>query len=123
ATAKDRSTLSVTQLVAAFGETARALRHQVRAAGFNGTATFYVWHDEQAGQSRCSVSSRPKGNLPFGDNYRPTDDLGAIVASFLSDDTPGVVAWEDLGRADDFDPPGDHYPPFPVWTFDLTSSR
>src|SRR5690348_6943348 len=100
ATTDDRSTLSVSQVVAAFQETARALQHQVRAAGFDGTATFYVWHDEQAGQLRYSVSSRTRDNLPFRGNYRPTDDLGTIVASFLSDDAPGLVAWKDLEPVD-----------------------
>lgn len=124
ATAEDRSTVSVSHVVAAFQDAARALQHQIRAAGFDGTATFYVWHDEQAGQLRCSVSSLPPDDLPFGGSYRPTDDLGIIATSFLSDDTPGVVAWEDLepAGADESQPDG-HYPPFAVWAFDLISDR
>src|SRR6266511_4099238 len=123
AMAEERSALSVDQVVSAFLETARALQHRVRAAGFDGTATFYVWHDEQAGQLRCSVSSRTPTDLPFRGNYQPTDDLSAIVAGFLSDDTPGIVPWEDLEPADDIDPEDDYYPPFPVWNFDLKSGR
>ncbi len=124
ATAEDRSTVSASHVVAAFQDAARALQHQIRASGFDGTATFYVWHDEQAGQLRCSVSSRPPDDLPFGGSYRPTDDLGIIATSFLSDDTPGVVVWEDLEPADaNNSHPDDHYPPFAVWTFDLISGR
>jgi hypothetical protein len=123
ATTEERSALSVDQVLSAFLETGQALQHRVSAAGFDGTATFYVWHDEQAGQLRCSVSSRTPTDLPFGGNYQPTDDLSAIVAGFLSDDTPGFVPWEDLEPVDGIDPEDDHYPPFPVWTFDLKSGR
>ncbi|MET7425519.1 hypothetical protein [Dactylosporangium sp. NPDC005555] len=121
--AEELSTLSVGQVVAAFQRTARTLQQRLGAAGPARTATFYVWHDDQAGQLRCSVSSRSRDNLPFGGRYRRTDELGAIVAGFLSDATPGLVAWEDLGPADAVDAPDSSCPPFPVWTFDLTAGH
>ena len=121
---EERSSLSVDQVVTAFEKTARALRQRVATTDFRGSATFYVWHDEQAGQLRCSVSSRTPANLPFGGNYRPTNDLGVVVAGFISDQTPGLVPWADLEPADDPDP-GENstYPPFLVWTYDLTPDR
>jgi hypothetical protein len=115
----ERSTLSADRVVAALQQTARAIQRQIRATGTAATAIFYVWHDEQAGQLRCSVSSRTSATLPFGGVYRLTDDLGAIVSSFLDDLAPGMIAWDDLEPADGTDPADGNYPPFPVWTFDL----
>jgi hypothetical protein len=123
ATPEERSTLSVDQVVSAFEETARALRRRIGETDIRGMATFYVWHDEQAGQLRCSISSRTPANLPFGGNYRPAGDLGAIVTDFLSDGTPGLVLWDELEPADGVDADEDSYPPFPVWTFDLSPDR
>lgn len=121
---EERSSLSVDQVVTAFEKTARTLRRRVVSADVRGTATFYVWHDEQAGQLRCSVSSRTPANLPFDATYRPTNDLGVVVASFLSDQTAGLVPWDDLDPADDPET-GENstYPPFLVWTYDLTPDR
>jgi hypothetical protein len=118
-----RSVLSVDEVVGAFLETARALDGRVRAMSLPATATFYVWHDEQAGQLRCSVSSQPPTNLPFGGAYRPTGDLDAVIVSFLNDRSPGTVSWQDLQPADEMPAESDDYPPFPVWTFNLGTLR
>jgi hypothetical protein len=123
AAAAERCSLSADRVVAAFLQTARALQQRIRATGAAVTATFYVWHDEQAGQLRCSVSSRPPAALPFGGAYQLTDDLGAIVSGFLDDLTPGAIAWADLEPADSADPADATCAPFPVWTFDLNPAR
>ncbi|MGW6979100.1 hypothetical protein ACWGE1_06570 [Streptomyces sp. NPDC054932] len=114
----DRESLSVSEVVAAFGRTAAAIRGRVRELGFPGVATFYVWHDEQAGQLRCSTGSVPPEALPFGGNYAACDELGPIVEGFLSDSGPGLIAWADLddvqsGAEEPGIEPEDT--PFPVW--------
>lgn len=97
-------------------------QHQIRAADYDGPATFYVWHDEQAGQLRCSTASLAPTDLPFGGAYQPTDDLDGIVTGFLTDETPGLVLWDDLEPVAVGEPDG-AFPPFPVWIFDLRLGR
>ncbi|WP_327674715.1 hypothetical protein [Kitasatospora sp. NBC_00458] len=112
---EDRAALSIEEVVAAFGRTADALRARVAASGHRGPATFYVWHDDVAGQLRCSTGSVPRTGLPFGGAHVPTDALGPIVADFLADRDPGVVHCTDDAPGTDDTPP----PPFPVWVADL----
>ncbi|MFF3690985.1 hypothetical protein [Streptomyces sp. NPDC002187] len=93
---EDRSSLSVAEVVDAFERTAAAIRERIRDLGFSGVATFYVWHDEQAGQLRCSTGSVPPDALPFSGTYVASDELGPVVEGFLADSERGFIAWSDL---------------------------
>ncbi|MEU8986267.1 hypothetical protein AB0C98_07185 [Streptomyces sp. NPDC048558] len=118
AEAEDTEALSVSEVVSAFERTADGLRRRIREMGFAGVATFYVWHDEQVGQLRCSTGSVTADELPFGGAYVPCGDLGAVVEGFLSQRDPGVVAWSDLAEARDQPEqtaPEPAAAPFPVW--------
>lgn len=114
----DRESLSVSEVVAAFERTAATIRRRVRELGFPGVATFYVWHDEQAGQLRCSTGSVPPDALPFGGDYVACADLRPVVEGFLADTEPGFIGWADLDGvrppAEETDTEPEH-PPFPVW--------
>ncbi|MFI9359546.1 hypothetical protein ACIG5E_00555 [Kitasatospora sp. NPDC053057] len=107
---EDRRALTVAEVVAAFERTAARLRERVRGLDHAGPATFYAWHDEQAGQLRCSTASVGPGELPFGGAYRPVEDLGPIVADYLADDEPAVVQPSDVNPGEE-----PELPPFPVW--------
>ncbi|MFF0460937.1 hypothetical protein [Streptomyces mexicanus] len=96
---EDRSSLSVAEVVVAFERTAAAIRERIRDLGFSGVATFYVWHDEQAGQLRCSTGSVPPDALPFSRTYVASDNLGPVVEGFLADSEPGFIAWSVLDDA------------------------
>ena len=99
---EDRRSLSAVEVVTAFERTAAAIRERIRGLGFAGVVTFYVWHDAQAGQLRCSTGSVSPAALPFSSTYVVSDDLGPVVEAFLADSKPGVVAWSDL---DDMESP------------------
>ena len=89
----ERMGMSADEVVTAFEETAELLRDQVATMPYEGPATFYVWHDGDAGQLRCSTGSCAHDALPFDAPYHATSDLHAIVAEFLEDRAPGVFAW------------------------------
>ncbi|MFI1283797.1 hypothetical protein ACH4U5_24150 [Streptomyces sp. NPDC020858] len=126
AAAGDRESLSVSEVVAAFERTAAAIRARVRELGFPTVATFYVWHDEQAGQLRCSTGSVSPDALPFGGNYAACDDLGPVVEGFLTDGEPGVIAWADLDDVQGHSEETGIEPeiaPFPVWVSNVGTSH
>jgi hypothetical protein len=117
----ERMGLSAEEVVAAFEETAELLRDQIAVTSHPGPATFYVWHDEVAGQLRCSTSSCRHDELPFAGDYRPTGDLRAIVVEFLEDRAPGAIAW---GQLEPVPFPAEPEPApaqIAVWVVDLRS--
>ncbi|MFI8390372.1 hypothetical protein [Streptomyces sp. NPDC085540] len=116
-----RASLSVTEVVAAFHRTAAALRGRVRETGHRGVATFYVWHDAQAGQLRCSTGSVPPEALPFGSFYAASADLDAIVAEYLTDASPGFILWSGLEDVDNESEPAEteREVPLSVWVSDV----
>jgi hypothetical protein len=123
---EDRSSLSVAEVVAAFERTAAAIRERIRDLGFPGVATFYVWHDEQAGQLRCSTGSVPPDALPFRSAYVASDALGPVVEGFLSDSEPGCIAWSDLDDVQSFSEQTETEPeikPFGVWVSSVGASH
>ncbi|MFD8633266.1 MULTISPECIES: hypothetical protein [unclassified Streptomyces] len=114
---EDRRSLSVSEVVRAFERVAEAIRLRLLDRGFAGSATFYVWHDEQAGQLRCSTASVAAHELPFGGAYVPVAGLAGVVEAFLSDEERGVVAWADLEEGEA--PAEPEFDPFPVWVRDV----
>ncbi|MFD9474582.1 hypothetical protein [Streptomyces goshikiensis] len=123
---EDRSSLSVAAVVAAFERTAAAIRERIRDLGFPGVATFYVWHDEQAGQLRCSTGSVPPDALPFGGTYIASDDLAPVVEGFLADSGPGSIVWSDLDDVQSVSTKTGTDPeimPFGVWVASVGASR
>lgn len=123
---EDRKSLSAAEVVAAFEQTAAGIQERIRELGFPEVATFYVWHDRQAGQLRCSTGSVPPDELPFNGTYVVSDHLGPVVEGFLADSMPGVVAWSDLDDAESnleqatTEP---EIPPLRVWTSSVGTSR
>ncbi|MGW7110390.1 hypothetical protein ACWGHU_30025 [Streptomyces xanthophaeus] len=116
---EDPAALSAAEVAAAFVRTAEGLRGRVRATGFAGDATFYVWYDAQAGQLRCSTASLPPAELPFGGGYALCGDLTVVVGAFLDDSSPGLVPWAEL-REGPAEEPSEPFPPLAVWALPLT---
>jgi hypothetical protein len=52
-------------VVRTFEVTGLLLSRRIAQLSPAGPVTFYVWHDKQAGQLRCSLSSRAPASLPF----------------------------------------------------------
>lgn len=123
ATDDDRASLTAAQVAAAFEHTAEALRGRVRDLRFQGTVTFYVWHDEQVGALRCSTSSLPPETLPFSGAYSSAETPIPIAAAFLADAEPGIVPWTDLAEVEhnDLDQAQEEPTPrrFLVWARDI----
>ncbi|MFF1398904.1 hypothetical protein ACFVZD_34475 [Streptomyces sp. NPDC058287] len=115
---EDRMSVSVPEAVAAFERTAATIRSRIRELDFHGVATFYVWHDEQAGQLRCSTGSVPPNELPFGGSYVHSGDLGLVIEAFLADRQPGVVTGSNLEDGQNCGEQAaarQEVTPFPVW--------
>jgi hypothetical protein len=115
----ERMGMSAEEVVAAFEETVEALRDQVAAADHKGPVTFYVWHDLQAGQLRCSTGSCAQDGLPFRTPYRLTGDLHSIVTEFIEDRAPGAIVWGELEPIPIPESGEVEIPEFAVWVCDL----
>ncbi len=62
-------------------------------------ATFYLWHDEQAGQLRFSVARCLPDSLPFGCAVAPADAADEIIGNYLaSSSVGGLIPWSELGE-------------------------
>ena len=116
----ERISMTADEVVSAFVETAELLRDQVAALRHDGPATFYVWHDPQAGQLRCSTRSCGHDQLPFETAYRTTGDLQPIVEEFLEDRAPGAIAWGQMEPVPFPDGPVLEDPEVSVWVCDLS---
>jgi len=113
----EKAALSAGQVCAAFERTAEALCSRIRGLGYQGTVTFYVWHDEQAGQLRCSMSSQAPDALPFRGTYIATGALAPIIERFLGDhQEPSHIPWPELNAESDEPASEPVTPPLPVWT-------
>jgi hypothetical protein len=99
----ERGSLSAHEVAAGFQECASILRERVRSLGYDGPATFYVWHDRQAGQLRCSTTSLPRDQLPFQARVEFDVSLVVIAEEFLKDTNPGHVSWQELRPASEYD--------------------
>jgi hypothetical protein len=115
----ERMGLSAEEVVSAFEETAELLRDQVAALKHGGPATFYVWHDQEAGQLRCSTGSCHQNALPFSGGYLLTSDLKGIVVEFLEDRAPGAIVWGQLEPIPFPDSPQPGAGEVSVWVCDL----
>ncbi|MFI9818757.1 hypothetical protein [Saccharothrix variisporea] len=108
--AAERRSLTVQEVVTAFEDCVTSLRRRVRALGHGGSVSFYVWHDQQAGQLRCSTTTSPRDRLPFGARVDLEASLAAIVEEFLAD----------RGAEASADPePGDAEFVVPVWVVEV----
>lgn len=103
APADERAMLSADQVMAAFEATATKVGNRALGLGPATVGTFYVWHDLQAGQLRCSTSSRPNHALPFRGPYTTTSALEPIISAFLEDPKPGTIEWDELTSAHEAD--------------------
>lgn len=78
------STSAAADVVLALRDVAENLR--LRLEGSEVRGKFYAWYDEQAGQLRCSLTSRE--SLPFGAKVHATSDLAEVVGMALADASP-----------------------------------
>ncbi|MFB9331551.1 hypothetical protein [Actinoplanes octamycinicus] len=103
---------------------AAALQHVVRQLSKRHSGrpgTFYCWYDEQAGQLRCSLTSKTVDELPFGGRYRPTPDVTDVLGLAASDAQPGTIPWDELTEVEDSAESSQRTPdPFPVWAAALS---
>jgi hypothetical protein len=80
----------------------RARQEQVSALGY--PATFYIWHDGQAGQLCFNILSEHRTSLPFGSLVELQNSIDSILEEFLNACT-GFIPWGELEILD----PNKHY--------------
>ncbi len=103
---------------------AAALEHVVRQLSKRHrgrSGTFYCWYDEQAGQLRCSLTSKPADELPFGGRYRRTSDMTDVLCLAASDTQPGSIPRDELTEVQGPAELSQQTPEsFPVWAVTLS---
>lgn len=104
--AEEREALATVDVVKAFENCAVRLGDRLPA---DARAIFYVWHDQQAGQLRCSTSSQSVDQLPFRSRVVQSP-LEPIIEEFLA--APGLIPWQDLQEDAAAPEPGE-------WTIEL----
>jgi hypothetical protein len=58
---------------------------------------FYAWHDEMAGQLRCSAApARSESELPFGARIRVTRDPLQVAQEYLASPYNGIIRFSEL---------------------------
>jgi len=97
------------------------LVHRELSQRLTSPGTFYAWHDKQAGQLRCSLTSAPSDRLPFSAPYRSTINAVEVVTLAATDPTPGLTPYAELVDGAACSPTAEHeiLPPFPVWVAPL----
>lgn len=78
----EASALNVEDVIAFVDELFANKRRVAARAGLTGLR-MYAWHDEQAGQLRCSIANDDGHPLPFGCAVRRCPDLRIIVRAWL----------------------------------------
>ena len=64
---------------------------------------FYSWHDEMAGEVRCSFSSSTEAeNLPFQCKIEPCGDLEAYAREMLESPAAAGIPYHELSVVDDW---------------------
>ena len=112
------STADLTRFIAAAVDVRRA---QVESVGMK-PATFYLWHDEQAGQLRFSVARCLPDSLPFQCALAPVDVANEIVGDYLtSGRLDGLIPWSELAPIGVNELETDHDQPYRlrVWALRL----
>ncbi|TDD46006.1 hypothetical protein E1263_37435 [Kribbella antibiotica] len=94
----ERAKLTVAEVVGAYKLCVAALRTRFAAEGLLTPAVFYVWHDEQAGQLRSSITSLPPDKLLFGATVRQAQ-LEHVVGDLLN--AASFIAWSELEVTDE----------------------
>ncbi|MCH7345476.1 hypothetical protein LZ017_19030 [Pelomonas sp. CA6] len=85
-------------------------------------ATFYLWHDEQAGQLRFSVARCLPDALPFRCAVKPAKAASEVVDNYLaSSNVDGLIPWSELKPVCSDEAEADNAQPNPllVWARQL----
>jgi hypothetical protein len=94
-------------------------RAQAESIGMK-PATFYLWHDEQAGQLRFSVARCLPDSLPFRCAVAPADAANEIIGNYLASNR--VIPWSELESIGVDEPETNKAQPYSlrVWARQLT---
>lgn len=83
--------------------------------------TFYVWHDEVAGQLRFSTAHCTRNNLPFGAGTALVEHPEEIIREFVDSPYVNGIPWTELKEIslDELDERPTGGAAFPVWAVEL----